>query len=456
MGEVVVVRVIDLLIDELDERRQLKLQLQLELLERELKLMLSVLDHIESLEGPSEDMKLWADKARDVVRFSEDMTDSFMIATAKRSRAKVLKQFALFFSDIFLGFKLSPKVKSLMLRINDLSKESKVFNITIDGGGRGGAQAQRRYLGGTKREVPTLPYVNTSVERECAGLVVYSTICYFYPTPCIPIILLTQLLCCCLLIVGERTIPRILPLLRVRKQIINVTKECEVTPMSSKEENVISETNTIISSFLEQIDIVLSPRYLFYSSATREVEQVRQYIKCINDLVKDVESVRELDEREIVWLEWVREICLPAKDFLISFVSKREQEIKRFAKLKAPTFIGADSELRKKMKVIRRRIQYAYGRRWIYGMAEPDEVEGLKPSRAFELESIWRDLRLMCALIEDVQGMEEKGERVKIWLEQMGDLALEVDALNTQIQGHHQKMKGGLRGELRVLSSIAE
>lgn len=51
MGEVVVVRVIDLLIDELDERRQLKLQLQLGLLERELRLMLAVLDHIESLEG---------------------------------------------------------------------------------------------------------------------------------------------------------------------------------------------------------------------------------------------------------------------------------------------------------------------------------------------------------------------------------------------------------------------
>nr|POE69965.1 hypothetical protein CFP56_72604 [Quercus suber] len=89
-------------------------------------------------------------------------------------------------------------------------------------------------------------------------------------------------------------------------------------------------------------------------------------------------------------------------------------------------------------------------------MVEPDEVEGLKPSRAFELESILRDLRLMCALIEDVQGMEEKGERVKIWLEQMGDLALEVDALNTQIQGHHQKMKVGLRGELRVLYSIGK
>ena len=67
MGEVVVVRVIDLLIDELDERRQLKLQLQLGLLERELRLMLAVLDYIESLEGPSQDMNRWAEDARDVV-----------------------------------------------------------------------------------------------------------------------------------------------------------------------------------------------------------------------------------------------------------------------------------------------------------------------------------------------------------------------------------------------------
>nr|XP_023921131.1 disease resistance protein RPP13-like [Quercus suber]POF25080.1 putative disease resistance rpp8-like protein 2 [Quercus suber] len=226
--------------------------------------------------------------------------------------------------------------------------------------------------------------------------------------------------------------------------------------MSSTEENVISETNTIISSILEQIEIMLSPKFLFYPLATREVKQLRQYIKRINNLLKHLGAVGELDKRENVWLGWVRDICLPAKDFLTSFISKRELKIKRWAKLKAPTFLGADLELRKKMKVIRSRIQYAYGRRRIYGMAEPDEVERLQPSRAFELESIWRDLRLMCALIEDVQGMEEKGERVKIWLEQMGDLALEVDALNTQIQGHHQKMKGGLRGELRVLSSIAE
>ena len=102
MGEVVVVRVIDLLIDELDERRQLKLQLQLGLLERELRLMLAVLDYIESLEGSSQDMNRWAEDERDVVCSAEDMIDSFMILTAKRSRVKVLKRFALFFNHIFL------------------------------------------------------------------------------------------------------------------------------------------------------------------------------------------------------------------------------------------------------------------------------------------------------------------------------------------------------------------
>ena len=323
-------RVIDLLIDELDERRQLKLQLQLGLLERELRLMLAVLDYIESLEGPSQDMNRWAEDARDVVRSAKDMIDSFMISTAKRSRAKVLKRFALFFNHIFLRFKLSPKVKRLMLRINDLSKESEVLNTTTDGG----AQALHKYRGGAKDKAPPMRFLKTSVPRECAGFVVTYSCCLFLPIPCNPIL---SVPCCCLLIVGERTIPRIYHLLfKVRKQILNVRKEREVTSISSR------EPNTIISSLLEQIDIVLSPRYLFYSSATREVEQVRQYIKCIDNLVKDVESVRELDEREIVWLEWVSEICLPAKDFLTSFVSKREQEIKTFAKLKAPTFIGAD------------------------------------------------------------------------------------------------------------------
>jgi hypothetical protein len=54
------------------------------------------------------------------------------------------------------------------------------------------------------------------------------------------------------------------------------------------------------------------------------------------------------------------------------------------------------------MMGVRRRIQYAYGRRWIYGMWVSDEREGLRlsRSRAFELESIWRDLRLIRALLK--------------------------------------------------------
>ena len=50
---------------------------------------------------------------------------------------------------------------------------------------------------------------------------------------------------------------------------------------------------------------------------------------------------------------WVREICLSANEFLISFISKRQQQIKRWAKLKAPTFLHADLELKTKMMVVR-------------------------------------------------------------------------------------------------------
>ena len=188
----------------------------------------------------------------------------------------MLKRFALFFNHIFLRFKLSPKVKRLMLRINDLSKESEVLNTTTDGG----AQALHKYRGGAKDKAPPMRFLKTSVDRESAGLLVTYMCCLL----CIPIL---SVPCYCLLNVGERTIPRIYHLLfKVRKQILNVRKECGVTSISPR------EPNTIISSLLEQIDIVLSPRYLFYSSATREVERIRQYIKCINDLVKDVESVK--------------------------------------------------------------------------------------------------------------------------------------------------------------------
>ena len=47
------VSIIEVLIDELDERRESQYWLQLRLLERELRLMFAVLEHIECLERPS-------------------------------------------------------------------------------------------------------------------------------------------------------------------------------------------------------------------------------------------------------------------------------------------------------------------------------------------------------------------------------------------------------------------
>ena len=39
-------------------------------------------------------------------------------------------------------------------------------------------------------------------------------------------------------------------------------------------------------------------------------------------------------------------------------------------------------------------------------------------------------------LFKDVEGMENQSERVKVWLEQMRDLARKVDELITRIQQH--------------------
>lgn len=128
-------QVIKLLVEELNEISEFQFQRQLGSLERELRLMLAVLDHIESFKRPDEAMKGWAENAREVVRSVEDMIDSFMFKTAKTSRAKKLKRSALYFNEIFLGYQLSPKVKRLLLRINDLSEKSKVLNIGKDEGG---------------------------------------------------------------------------------------------------------------------------------------------------------------------------------------------------------------------------------------------------------------------------------------------------------------------------------
>ena len=104
----------ELIIEESKEIRKFQLQRQLGSLQRELRLMLAVLDHIESLERPNKDMNGWAQKARIVVRSVEDMIDSFSFKTAKTSRAKKLKRSALYFNEMFRGYQLSPKVKGLL------------------------------------------------------------------------------------------------------------------------------------------------------------------------------------------------------------------------------------------------------------------------------------------------------------------------------------------------------
>ncbi|KAF3945827.1 hypothetical protein CMV_027838 [Castanea mollissima] len=448
MAAVVPMILFGILIEELNEanRHQLNLRLQLELVERELRLMLAVLDQIGSLEEPSEDMNQWAEESWDVVRSAEDMIDTFMIISGKT-------RFGFYFNDVFLGLKLSRKIKRVMLRIDPLSKESKFLGIE---------KAEDKNQGdGAEHKATIMPCVITSVERGCARI--------FFEASDSCSILLPPLL---LLLPGirrpnlqmssiyeqvEHRTSYIEDLLRLHKQILNVSTECEGS--LSRGANVISETNTIISFLLEQTDFVLSQKFLFHPFAIREVEQVRQGIRCIYDILKDMEAVGDgdLDEREKVWMEWVSEICRPANYYIASFASKREQQIKSWAKLKAPAFLSEDLELWKKMKRIGSRIQFAYGRRWLYGMG--GSITDLRPSTGFDLESIWKDVRLMRALSKDVS-MEDQCQRVEVWLKQIEELALKVTALNTRLQRSQEKMKGCLARpllmvkELMVLPSI--
>ena len=302
-----------ILIEELDEANQpqLKLRVQLELLERELRLMLAVLDHIESLEGPSEDMNRWAEEVRDVVRSAEDMIDTFMIISGKT-------RLGFYFNDVFLGSKLSLKIMRLMLRIDPLSKESKFLGIE---------KAEDKNQGeGAEHKATIMSFVITSVERGCARIFFEASNSYtfihlsplllpFFPIHILPGIPRLSL-------VGRST-SHIQDLLRLHKQILNVSTECEGS--LSREVNVISETNTIIYSLLEKTDFVLSEKFLFHPFAIREVKQVRQGIRCIYDILKDMKAVEDgdLDEREKVWMEWVSEICLPANYYIATFASER-------------------------------------------------------------------------------------------------------------------------------------
>jgi hypothetical protein len=117
----------------------------------------------------------------------------------------------------------------------------------------------------------------TSAERECGGILVTSALLYLFFGGFYPILLceicplFPGLFCCCFLILAERSTPAIYRLLKVRNQVLNARKErggfedCEI--IMSREKNVISVTSTIISSFLEQVDFVLTRVQSFFSTA---------------------------------------------------------------------------------------------------------------------------------------------------------------------------------------------
>ena len=80
-------------------------------------------------------------------------------------------------------------------------------------------------------------------------------------------------------------------------------------------------------------------------------------------------------------------------------------------------------------------------------------ITDMRPSTGFDLESIWKDVRLMHALSEDVS-MEDQCRRVMVWLKQIEDLALKVTALNTRLQRSQEKMKGCLARPLLIVKEL--
>ncbi|GMY32557.1 disease resistance protein rpp13 [Fagus crenata] len=123
-------KIIEALVVEFDERRESKLRDQLGLLDRELRFVLAVLNHIESSKEPDGDMTQWALEANDVIRSVEDMSDTFMMTSGERGGPEILIRYVLYFNDMFLG----SKIKSLMHRINTLCKKSKLLKTGKYGG----------------------------------------------------------------------------------------------------------------------------------------------------------------------------------------------------------------------------------------------------------------------------------------------------------------------------------
>lgn len=345
---------------------------QVEWIERELRLVQSSLEHVESNRQPVEDEIKWEREARIVFQEIENIIDVFQSKTAQYRRGTFWSS-VIVFNRLIVPLKLYLKVEKIKFQIWDVSK--------------------RR---------PKLPQESYShLDRSLSS---------------------------------------------------------QAGPSTSHEPKIPCEAATAVASVIGQVNSVMSQNLLVHMGVIKIVRDIGDDFKRLHGILNDFKLEKKLDERTRSWIEEVKDTSNLTEPIFASFIIKREQHLTHQIIFQFHFLFLGDLSLGKKLERIRFQIHDLYRRKWTYGIGDSSEIPtstasnitmmlssppvkangrmatlfpvkefvGLRRPVNDQLESIKRDFRLMQGLFKDVGGMEDKGKRVKDWLDEMRDIEREI------------------------------
>ncbi|KAI8567033.1 hypothetical protein RHMOL_Rhmol02G0090000 [Rhododendron molle] len=379
---------------------------EVEWIERELRLMQSSLAHVEANREPVEDEIKWASQARDVIQEVENIIDVFLRKNAQYRRRGAFRRSVFVFNHLIVRLKLHLKVEKIKVQIRDVSK-------------RRPKQPQESYsyqdrssssqAGPSTSHEPQIPHEAATAVASVIGQVES---------------VMSQNL---LVHMGVIKIVRDIgdEFKRLHGILIDfkLEKNLDERTRSWIEEvkDVSNLTEPIFASFIYKREQHLTHQRIFQFgflflgdlSFGKKLKRVRFQI---HDLYRRKWTYGIGDLSEIP-TSTASNITMR-----LSSPTVEANETSPFLsfQLGIPTF----GFLNFYYFLVVSGFGHAIGR--MASLSQVNESIGIQQPVNDQLETIKTDLRLMQGLFKDVGGMEDTGKRVKVWLDEMKDIAQDI------------------------------
>ncbi|XP_019460044.1 PREDICTED: inactive disease susceptibility protein LOV1-like [Lupinus angustifolius] len=278
-----------------------------------------------------------------------------------------------------------------------------------------------------------------------------------------------------------------LELYRISKKMRKLSERRMKYDRSHKSANDESQQETSdnarVVPAVEKLSYILKENLVAGSEMKKMVEEVRDEVVSMVNVVFNLKSKEISSEREKVWLEEANKVCNFAASVIEDFITRRARTW--FCKDKLMCFLAlpgsSKKKLRKEMNYIKTQVRGALFRRLTYGVGEEDvgdktgfsygdwkrdvwEIIALQVAAGYlfvmqdpvvvilcavisnfaiqakenvykmmsvnkRLESIKRDLALTHAFFKDIRGVEGLNKRQEVWVEQIREAAQQAQAI---------------------------